>query len=63
MSETTSKNADAHIDEAKQHLDKAKELKSEGPDTQIRALEKAQESVGHAIDAIAGQPRSLTHIS
>jgi hypothetical protein len=56
MSETKDKNADAYIDEAKQHLDKARELKPEGPDAQIRALEKAQESVGHAIETIANEP-------
>ena len=47
------KKVDTHIEEAKQHLDKARELKSEGPDTQIRALKKAKESVDKAIDVLS----------
>lgn len=50
------KRIDTHISEARQHLDKARELKSEGPATQIRALEKAKESVDQAIDALSTQP-------
>ena len=51
----TDKKVDTHIDEAKRHLDKASELKSEGPVTQIRALEKAKESVDKAIDTLANK--------
>jgi len=60
MSEATDKNSDDHIAEAKQHLDQARELKPEGPATQIRALAKAQESVGHAIDAIVNESNRKT---
>ena len=49
------KKVDRYIREAKQHLDNARELKSEGLDIRIRALEKAKDSVDKAIDVLSDQ--------